>query len=257
MDNPFITGLAAAGRQVRNNTVGTVDSLSGDDGSSSIDYTPWDELLGFYAKESTEGSESEVASILADQARGQLDLLYGSELPENEKAALLADYLQRSGFSADIVPQLSGGQFTKEDVVSTLAKYGYGSSGQQLPSTEERGAILGGDYPFANQAMGTTEVTQDTVNEILAGAIAARQEIMGDTAFPTREQELAVQAAVADLFFNAGIGVDQSTINPYSLEGDSLGRFVDRITVVDETAKSSSSAASTASLDNELLTVIL
>ena len=120
--------------------------------------------------------------------------------------------------------------------------------------------------------METTEVTQDTVNEILAGAIAARQEIMGDTAFPTSEQELAVQAAVADLFSDAGIGVDQSTINPYSLEGDSLGRFVDRITVVDEAAESSSSAAaeaaaadsssdssadssadSTASLDNELL----
>ena len=183
---------------------------------------------------------------MADQARGQLDLLYSSGLPENEKAALLADYLQRSGFSADIVPQLSGGEFTKEDVVSTLAKYGYGSSGQQLPSTEERGAILGEDYPFANQAMETTEVTQDTVNEILAGAIAARQEIMGDTAFPTSEQELAVQAAVADLFADAGIGVDQSTINPYSLEGDSLGRFVDRITVVDETAESSSSAAATA-----------
>ena len=163
-------------------------------------------------------------------------------LPRNEKAALLADYLQRSGFSADIVPQLSGGQLTKEDVVSTLAKYGYDSSGQQLPSTEERGAILEEDYPFANQAMGTTEVTQDTVNEILAGAIAARQEIMGGTAFPTKEQELAVQAAVADLFTDAGIGVDQSTINPYSLEGDSLGRFVDRITVVDEIVESSSSA---------------
>ena len=161
----------------------------------------WDDLLDSIAKESTEGSESEIASILADQTRGELDLLYGSELPESEKAALLADYLQRSGFSADIVPQLSGGQLTKEDVVSTLAKYGYDSSGQQLPSTEERGAILGEDYPFANQAMGTTEVTQDTVNEILAGAIAARQEIMGGTAFPTKEQELAVQAAVADLVY--------------------------------------------------------
>ena len=232
----------------------------------------WDDLLDSIAKESTEGSESEVASILADQARGQLDLLYSSGLPENEKAAVLADYLQRSGFSADIVPQLSGGEFTKEDVVSTLAKYGYDSRGQQLPSTEERGAILGEDYPFANQAFETTEVTQDTVNQILSGAMAARQEIMENTAFPTSEQELAVQAAVADLFADAGIAVDQSTINPYSLEGDSLGRFVDRITVVDEAAESSSSVAaeaaaadsssdssadssadSTASLDNELL----
>ena len=79
----------------------------------------WDDVLASIAKESTEGSESEIASILADQARTQLDLLYSSGLPENEKAAVLADYLQRSGFSADIVPQLSGGEFTKEDVVST------------------------------------------------------------------------------------------------------------------------------------------
>ena len=44
--------------------IGTIDSLPEDDSSSSIDYTPWDELLGFYAKESTEGSESEIASVL-------------------------------------------------------------------------------------------------------------------------------------------------------------------------------------------------
>ena len=166
------------------------------DSGSDMDYAFWDELKDFYSKETTEGSESEIASILADQARGELDLLYGSGLPESEKAALLADYLQRSGFSADIVPQLSGGQLTKEDVVSTLAKYGYGSSGQQLPSTEERGAILGGNYPFANQAMGTTEVTQGAVNEILARAIAARQEIMGGTAYLTVSTENAAFGVV-------------------------------------------------------------
>ena len=97
-----------------------------------------------------------------------------------------------------------------------------------------KGVILGDAYPFPNQAMDSTEVTQDTVNDILGGAMAAREEIMGGTGVPTKEQELAVQAAVYDLLTDAGIGVDQSTINPYSLEGDALGRFVDRINVVDE-----------------------
>jgi hypothetical protein len=194
-------------------------------------------------------------------ASGGFDIVDGVAVPEDRSVRRFDGAELSSRFSTSIggFDTLAGGETYTGDASITAPNslqgaynaisglYGgdtsTGSVNQAVAgSLEERGAILEEDYPFANQAMGTTEVTQDTVNEILAGAIAARQEIMGGTAFPTKEQELAVQAAVADLFTAAGIGVDQSTINPYSLEGDSLGRFVDRITVVDEIVKSSSSA---------------
>ena len=123
------------------------------------------------------------------------------------------------------------------------------NAAEAIAAQQAKGTILGDDYPFANQAMGTTEVTQETINDILGGAMAAREELMGGTDVPTREQELAVQSAVADLLTAAGTGVDQSTINPYSLEGDSLGRFVDRISVVDEVTSDAASSSSSSAAD--------
>ena len=139
--------------------------------------------------------------------------------------------------------EMLGGDATQAGV--TQAQQGSISAFDPV-TTFDKGTILGDAYPFPNQAMGTTEVTQDTVNDILGGAMAARDRIMGGTGTPTREQELAVQATVYDLLLDAGIGVDQSTINPYSLEGDSLGRFVDRINVVDEVTPDSGGGGDTA-----------
>ena len=44
------------------------------DSGSDMDYAFWDELKDFYSKETTEGSESEIASILA--TRLEVSLIY-------------------------------------------------------------------------------------------------------------------------------------------------------------------------------------
>jgi hypothetical protein len=139
----------------------------------------------------------------ANRVAGSLQDIYDSGLPESEKAARLAEFLQTSGYSADVVSQLSDGAFTKDQVYSTMSDYGYGPRGEAVTQTDQ------GNTDMATYEQSEIDAIMARVNsgELSAGDLVSMYPESGLT-------EAEIQANIDAYNAQAGTGaVNTGTAN--------------------------------------------
>ena len=182
--------------------------------------------------------ELDSASQVVDQAISLLDSASVNDF-DNAGASETVEATLAEAF--DIVNALpdSGLEFfgdTKDSLLTIIEAL--------VSSDDATGSYTPYAGPTTNQAMGKTEVTQADINAAVVKATAARDTILGDSTLSDAEKTSSIQASVADILLDIGIAVEQSTINAETLQGDALGDFVDRITVVEEVVTEDSAASS-------------